>query len=164
MASNAKAKRGFDHAVMADEIPKSLPAAFINSRLDDLGLKSAPFRVYCHICRRAGEVGEYWEAVDNCAAHCQLHPDTAKKAIKELLKRGLIQMTRWPSGGTKHYRVTKLDEWTPPRNECPGIQNGGGQNVTTSPPKPMAGSEAPKPPPTPPERNPPKGNPCKLFP
>ncbi len=134
-------------------------AAYISAALDDAGLSPAQFRVYCHINRRAGTEGEHWESLKNCAVHCQLHPDTVKAAIEVLLARGMIQIAKWPLGGSKHYRVTTLGEWSPPPKRIPTIETSGASEPPPSPMDSMPGGGASKPGETPRKGMPPKSIP-----
>lgn len=94
--------------------PKS--PAFIHSQLDDYGLTPSEFRVYCHISRRAGERGEFYESIPHCAEVCKMNAKTVRSALASLVKSGLIRITSKVHGFTAHYRVTRLKEWNPSQN------------------------------------------------
>lgn len=65
--------------------------AFIPSALDDMGLRAGPFRVFCHLCRRAGITGRAWPSAQSIAAVCRMDPDTVWKHLGELELKGMIQ-------------------------------------------------------------------------
>ena len=75
-------------------------AIFIHADLDDRGLKPSVFRVLCHVARR----GNCFSSVPNMAKHCHLHADTVRKALKELVRAGLISVQR-RKGTTTIYKV-----------------------------------------------------------
>ena len=102
-------------------------AAFIHSALDDYGLSPAEFRVYGHISRRAGS-GVAFAAVASMARVCQLHPQTVRKALKLLVKRGLISRETRP-GMTPFYRLTPMWHWCP---QSAGGSNPSGSNTPPS--------------------------------
>jgi hypothetical protein len=82
--------------------------AFIPGWLDDAGLTLAQFRVYCRISRRAGsEQGECYEKIRVMARGCNLHPDTVREALKDLVKLNLITAEE-RSGTSKIHRVAPL--------------------------------------------------------
>lgn len=62
---------------------------FVHSSLDDLGLSPQEFRVYGHLARRAGR-GVAFPAIASIAETCRIHPQTARRAVATLIKRGLI--------------------------------------------------------------------------
>ncbi len=87
---------------------------FIHSRLDDYGLPTSVFRVYCHLARRASS-GAAWPSVANIARICQLHPQTVRQALRVLVQHRLV--TREPRPGTTPiYRLTPAAQWQPPTN------------------------------------------------
>ncbi len=120
--------------------PAATSAAFIHSRLDDLGLTPVQFRVYGHICRRAGQKGFFFESVPNCAGFCQVNIKTVRAAIARLSELGLIRLETCRPGETKAYRVTNIEEWPPLPIGYPGIAAGGVSNGEGTPPKRDRGS------------------------
>jgi hypothetical protein len=95
-------------------------AAFVHSRLDDLGLDLVEFRLYGRATRRAGGKpnGLFYESVSNMAKACRVRIPTVRSAMKRLIARGLIVLTDSPPGRTWTYRVTPIEEW-PPANPVP---------------------------------------------
>jgi len=155
---------------MPDEIPKSAPAAFIHSRLDDLGLTPVQFRVYGHIHRRAGNNGIYFESVPNCAGHCGLNIKTVRGAIARLKALGLIRLENARPGETNTYAVTAIEEWPPLPIGYPGTQLGRVSDREATPTNPDPGTPVFKREATPTNSIPPKvipvsyshkGNPAK---
>jgi hypothetical protein len=82
---------------------------FIHSRVDDLGLTMAEFRVYCHLKRRATH-GVAWPGIDSMAKICRANKRTIIKAIKSLEKRKMLVVTRVDGEGNR-YRLTKPSQW-----------------------------------------------------
>lgn len=122
-------------------------AAFIHSRLDDLGLTLQEFRVYCHAVRRAGSDGGYYESVPNCAKHCRIKLTTARAALQRLTTLGLLKLVDTPSGKTWTYRITPLEEWADPVPRTDGVsQTDGvpqGDGVSGSDPVPQTDATPP---------------------
>lgn len=97
---------------MSGEPGKKETVIFIHSRLDDYGLRTPVFRVYCHLARRTGASGAY-PAIASIARVCRLHPQTVRHALRVLLQHWLI--TREPRPGTTPiYRLTPASTWQPP--------------------------------------------------
>ena len=82
---------------------------FVHSTLDELGLSPSVFRVYAHLARRDGIEGA-WPAVGTIGEVCRLHPQTVRKAIRELLERGMLVAEIRP-GFTTVYRLTLPTFW-----------------------------------------------------
>ena len=118
----------------AQEDGQNYSAAFIHSALDDYGLSSAQFRVYGHISRRAGS-GVAFAAVASMARVCQLHPQTIRKALRFLVKHGLISRETRP-GMTPFYRLTPMWQW------CPPSKIGGNPSDSDTPPSISAATPA----------------------
>jgi hypothetical protein len=78
---------------------------FIPPWLDDLDIKPHPFRVLCHLLRRAGEDGRCYPSGESIAFACRIHIDTLWPALKTLEKAGFI--TRLPKrfGGSNAYVI-----------------------------------------------------------
>jgi Helix-turn-helix domain len=85
--------------------------AFIHSYLDDYGLSAPVFRVYCHLARRAGS-GIAWPSVTGMARVCRLHPQTVRKALVALVRRGFVTPRARP-GKTTIYQLTPISAWQP---------------------------------------------------
>jgi hypothetical protein len=85
---------------------------FVHSRLDDYGLSTQQFRVFCHMARRAGR-GEAYPAVATIAAVCRLHPQTVRHALNTLVAHRLLTRQERP-GHTALYRLTAPSQWQPP--------------------------------------------------
>ena len=109
----------FRREVRMNPVQKSSPRTdsnpvFIHSQLDDLGLSSSQFRVYCHLARRsnAGSVdaGVAWASVSEMSRVCRLHPGTVRAALGFLLRGGLICSQPRP-GRTTLYRLNRPSAW-----------------------------------------------------
>lgn len=85
------------------------PAPFIPAWLDDLGLDSREFRVYCHVLRR----GECWEASEEIAEHCRMNRKTVYAVLARLEARGLLEVVHRP-GRTTVYRPRPPGPQEPP--------------------------------------------------
>lgn len=83
---------------------------FIHSRVDDLGLSMAEFRVYCHLKRRANLEGVSWPGIDSMAHVCRAHRETVLDAIAGLEERKMLLVTR-QKGKRNRYRLTKPSLW-----------------------------------------------------
>ena len=95
-------------------------ATFIASDLDDFGLDPFAFRIYCRLCRRAGESGDAYESVPNMAAGCKMSERQARKSLRELEEMGLIVRFERP-GNKSIYRLTPAPGAAlPPRHTVPG--------------------------------------------
>lgn len=91
---------------------------FIHSRVDDLGLTMAEFRVYCHLKRRSNH-GSAWPGIDSMARVCRASRRTVIRAIQGLEKRKMVAVTRVEGEGNR-YRLTKPSTWREPvpNNQC----------------------------------------------
>lgn len=69
----------------------------------DLGLSCYAIVVRLYLARCAGENRVAWPSLSNIAAHCGISRKTAKRAIDELIERGLL---------AKEARVTDLGDYT----------------------------------------------------
>lgn len=108
---------------------------FIPAKLDDAGLTTAQFRIFCHITR----VGDCWQSVQTIAETCKIHPDTVWPAIAELIRRRMLSRIQRP-GKTSMLKPLPVSSWTPtgkrgaPENEGhPSVSSGptGKRGVTT---------------------------------
>ena len=91
----------------------SLPqrnAIWVHSALDDLGLKSAEFRVYAHLARRAGR-GVAWPSITSIAHVCRLSRRTVMGALFSLRQRGLVQIQRGGPGYSNRYQLVQISRW-----------------------------------------------------
>ena len=88
---------------------------FIHSLVDDARLSPFTLKVYAHLARRAGN-GAAWPSVEGMAEHCGMAVNTVKKAINDLLDRGMLAKQERP-GRTNLYFLTKPSQWTP-RDTC----------------------------------------------
>lgn len=95
---------------------------FIPAKLDDYGLSLPCFRVYCHIARRTGESGDCWESVPNMAAAIDLHVDTVRKSLRDLIAKGLIQATE-RAGQSTIYNLGNPTNWHPSERTIPLRRN-----------------------------------------
>ncbi|MGD0613540.1 MAG: helix-turn-helix domain-containing protein [Anaerolineales bacterium] len=66
--------------------------------IDDMELSPAAYRVYGHIRRRTGEIGECFETSKTIAEYCKLSRGTIARAKKELVRSGLITITKANKG------------------------------------------------------------------
>ena len=82
---------------------------FIHSRVDDLRLTMAEFRVYCHLKRRSNH-GTAWPGIDSMAKVCRANKKTIIKAIHGLEERNMLKVTREEGEGNR-YRLTKPSKW-----------------------------------------------------
>ncbi|WP_080996758.1 helix-turn-helix domain-containing protein [Neomoorella thermoacetica] len=74
-----------------------------NNCIFDLGLSCYAIVVRLYLARCAGENRVAWPSLSNIAAHCGISRKTAKRAIDELIARGLL---------AKEARVTDLGDYT----------------------------------------------------
>lgn len=114
---------------------------FIPPWLDDLDLKPHPFRVLCHLLRRAGEDGRCYPSALSIATACHISKDTVWPALKTLEKAGII--TRLPKrfGGSNSYLLN------PPIGGNDGVIedepiSGKGGSIETRQPLEKAGRES----------------------
>jgi hypothetical protein len=85
----------------------------VHSKLDDLPLSPVEFRLYCHMVRRAGLGGIFYESIPNAARHCQVRIETLRRALHKLITVGLIRLADTPPGRTRTYDVFHVDAWAP---------------------------------------------------
>jgi hypothetical protein len=78
--------------------------------LDDLGLTKAEFRIFCHVCRRAGSRGACTDKIRTLAKVTRTHPDWARWVIQKLVERKLLVRTRRP-GETNILEPCAKLEW-----------------------------------------------------
>jgi DNA-binding MarR family transcriptional regulator len=91
----------------------TLPVVFIHSILDELGLTTSEFRVYCHLARRAKN-GCCRPGHDSIAKVCRLEVKTVRRVLDSLAKRGLVKVEH-RQGDTNVYHLTPASCWTSER-------------------------------------------------
>ncbi len=101
---------------------KIKPPAFIHSRLDDYGLPSSVFRVYCHLSRRAAPDRPAFPSIARMALVCLLHVQTVRKALRTLEQQRMITREN-RQGETSLYRLTPIEKWAPPLAGLPSALN-----------------------------------------
>jgi hypothetical protein len=98
---------------------------FLHSKLDDYGLTLWAFRVYAHLCRRAGVNGVAWPTYRSIGRTCfgssfpTWQDDTlrrrAMEAVRELEEKKLIRVIRRANadGGSAPniFEITRVSEW-----------------------------------------------------
>lgn len=147
-------------------LPPRSHLVFIHSTLDDLGLKPAVFRVYCHLARRANAGGALdgvaWPAVAGMAEVCRLHPQTVRQALRSLTSLRMITATV-RSGRTTEYRLAHPSRWLRPApvnsSTSPSASQGTPSVPVSAPPSEMDVSEG-----IPMKGNPPKTHPQTIDP
>ena len=98
----------------ADE-PENDRRMFIPAAVDDAGLDTSPFRVYCHLARhRAG----FAPTLAYIAEVCRMHPCTVREAIHCLTERAMIEIIDSP-GKARQYVVTPQSAWVQPGKVVP---------------------------------------------
>ena len=65
---------------------------FLHSAVDDSDLTVYEFRVYAHLCRRAGDELRVWEGQKKIAACCKMSRAAAQKALYGLRDKGWIEL------------------------------------------------------------------------
>lgn len=84
-------------------------ATFIPAVLDDAGLSPSEFRIYCHLCRRAGR-GIGFAGLRSMSTICGLTKQTVITAITSLESKGMISVTR-EQGEINLYRISPISAW-----------------------------------------------------
>jgi hypothetical protein len=97
--------------------------AFIPAWLDDAGLTTAQFRLFCHVARR----GICFETLDNIARVCRVKRRTAQLALKHLEDTGFVSAKREYGrpvvyASQSHARVVPQTAYPP--NTRIGLQKG----------------------------------------
>jgi hypothetical protein len=126
----------------------------VHSTLDDLPLTPNEFRLYAHAVRRGRIGGLYWESVPKAARHCQVRPDTLRRALKRLLSLGLMVPADKRPGRTWTYAITAPSSWSfqPLPKEDPSPRARAVLKQGDTHPEAGRGTGIPKPEGTPPER------------
>ena len=96
-----------------------LSVLFVHSSLDDLGLDPEPFRVYCHLSRRAG-TGYAFPGLNSVAAACKINVKTARRAIQTLKELRMVDVQE-RAGHTSLYTLTASKEWVTPTTLTPTV-------------------------------------------
>jgi len=98
---------------------------WVHAIVDDMGLEASEFRIYAHLCRRAGMRATAWPGIKAMAEHCQMSRNTVRNALDTLEARGMIRIT--PRENMSHiYSLTDESEWTEKDGSPLSV---GGQNV-----------------------------------
>ncbi len=111
-------------------VQTSPTTVFVHSMLDDFGLSTSEFRVFCHLARRANKSGKAQPGHESMAKICKLEIKTVRKAIATLEHRRMIRVESRP-GETNLYVLLPPDLWraedteepprtAPPPNPHPG--------------------------------------------
>lgn len=87
---------------------------FIPAWLDDYGLSSTEFRVYCHVLRRAGKNGKCWESVTKIASACRICRNLTLKALHRLTDVYKLLLRNKRVGETDEYSLAPASLWKPP--------------------------------------------------
>lgn len=101
-----------ESAATPDDKPRD-GLSFIHSSLDDYGLTSAQFRVYCHVSRAAGRNGKCYQALGTIARHSGYCKDVAREALHFLTIHCLLSR-KHVSGRSNEYRLNPPSEWAKP--------------------------------------------------
>ncbi|YAF99345.1 MAG: helix-turn-helix domain-containing protein (plasmid) [Nodularia sp. CChRGM 3473] len=99
---------------------------YMDSKLDDLPLTMEAYRVYCHLCRRAGCDNNAFPSYKSIGEACfhgsfpNSPPDSLRRkaiaAVNELIYWNLITKTCRAKDGfqtSNHYSLTDLEDWFP---------------------------------------------------
>ena len=106
---------------------RNLGIAFIHSVLDEYGLDTYEFRIYCHIARRAGKSKKTedkgcWESIANIAKNCKINIKTARKSLAFLEDRKLVNVEK-RTGYTSLIILNSVEDWLPCDRSTP-VKNG----------------------------------------
>ena len=83
--------------------------AIISNELDDLGLTKAEFRIFCHICRRAGPPRFVCNAGNRSIARItRTHPDYVRWVVRHLVQRRLLVRVPRPGRTTELHPADKF--------------------------------------------------------
>ncbi|WDD36152.1 hypothetical protein PQG02_31210 (plasmid) [Nostoc sp. UHCC 0926] len=99
---------------------------YMDSKLDDLPLTMEAYRVYCHLCRRAGCDNNAFPSYKSIGESCfrgsfpNSPTDTLRRkaiaAVNELICWNLITKTSRENNGlqtSNHYSLTDMEDWFP---------------------------------------------------
>jgi len=93
---------------------RGINVIFIHSMLDDYGLTSNVFRLYCHLARRASN-GQARASVKSMAAKCRQNEDTIRAGLIVLVEYNMISRQR-RCRQTTAYTLNPVSAWSPPTN------------------------------------------------
>jgi DNA-binding MarR family transcriptional regulator len=100
------------------------PAIWLHRAIDDMALDPYEFRVYCHLCRRAGANGRAWPGMQSIAAKCRMGKAKVKMCLIALVERGMIEVESGKQDGKPNvYRLNDLDKWLDQNKQL--LQGGG---------------------------------------
>ena len=85
-----------------------LPPVCIPEHLDKAGLSPAQYRVYCHFAHLEVKIAP---TIKSIAKRCQLHHDTVRGAIRDLVSQHMIALVESP-GLARKYVLTSAESWT----------------------------------------------------
>ncbi|MEO0987550.1 MAG: hypothetical protein AAFY20_18720 [Cyanobacteria bacterium J06639_14] len=105
---------------------RSVPHVWFNFEVDDLPLDAYELRMYFHIVRRGSKSGLCNESVDNMAKHCRMSSGVAKRAIRTLIKLGLIRREAH-AGRPSDYVVQDMSDWN--TEEINALKEGGSETT-----------------------------------
>lgn len=88
--------------------------AFCPAALDDWPLSFAQFRVYMHVCRRAGGGSGCWATQSSMAEHLRVSRRTVLDTLASLVELGFLSVER-RAGNRRAYRILPI----PPRPDLP---------------------------------------------
>lgn len=79
----------------------------------DEEMKPRDFAVYCFLVSRKNSVGECWYSVERIAEYCNIHSNTARRALHWIEEYGYIEIKKFFLEGkqqTNLYRVNKITD------------------------------------------------------
>ena len=81
--------------------------------IDDMDLSVYAYRLYGHLKRVAGDVGQCWQSTETLAKACGMGWATVSRAKKELVDHKLIiiEQVKNPLGGKDFHNITITDVW-----------------------------------------------------
>jgi hypothetical protein len=134
---------------------------FVHSSVDDAGLKPLPFRLLCHLSRRAGKDGLIYPSLASMVKTCGVKIKAIRKALQELERMRVIT-TEFRNGGTPLRRIQPVSKWkidpylksTPPQKREGSEKGNGGHPKRDWIPLPKKGTQ----------RYSPEGDPIKSSP
>lgn len=82
---------------------------FIPAWADDAEWTPAQFRIYAHLCRRAGGKGRAFPSIRSIGRKCHLHKDTVCKCLKALESQGYLKRVRKHGRSNTYFLFTPAD-------------------------------------------------------
>ena len=81
--------------------------------IDDMDLSVYAYRLYGHLKRVAGDVGQCWQSTETLAKACGMGWATVSRAKTELVGKELIiiEQVKNPQGGKDFHNITITDVW-----------------------------------------------------